>query len=350
MAMISLCMIVKNEEENLANCLESVKKYVDEIVVVDTGSSDKTKQLALKYTDKVFDFEWCDDFSKARNFSIKKASNDWILILDADEFVVKFDTDKLIEELNINSNKVGRIEIVNKLQDEKKYIETVGRLFNKKFYHYEGIIHEQMVSIAKEIYKSWNTSIVLEHIGYTEKIINKTNKIERNINLLNNALKQNSEDPYTYYQLGKSFYMKKQYKTASDYFKTALNYVNDFRLEYVEDLIETYGYSMLNSGQTKNALKIGDYEKYYNLSADFNFLIGLISMNNALFDVAVSYFEKCLISKKGLVEGVNSFLPNYNIGVIYECLGKIDEACAYYSKCGDYKLAKNRINMIKKIK
>lgn len=82
---VSLCMIVKDEEKHLARCLQSVKPVVDEIILVDTGSSDRTKDIAAAFGAQVFDFQWCDDFSAARNFSLLKASGRWIMILDADE-------------------------------------------------------------------------------------------------------------------------------------------------------------------------------------------------------------------------------------------------------------------------
>lgn len=85
MVTVSLCMIVKNEELTLGECLESVADVVDEIIIVDTGSTDETKAIAKRYTDKVYDFEWIDDFSAARNFSFSKATQDYILWLDADD-------------------------------------------------------------------------------------------------------------------------------------------------------------------------------------------------------------------------------------------------------------------------
>ena len=76
---LSLCMIVKNEEEVLARCLESARPLVEEIVIVDTGSTDRTKEIAAQFTDRIFSFEWTDDFSAARNFSFSKAHGDYIL-------------------------------------------------------------------------------------------------------------------------------------------------------------------------------------------------------------------------------------------------------------------------------
>jgi GT2 family glycosyltransferase/2-polyprenyl-3-methyl-5-hydroxy-6-metoxy-1,4-benzoquinol methylase len=94
---LSLCMIVKNEEQNLVRCLTSVKPIVDEIIVVDTGSTDRTKDIAKAFGARVFDFEWTDSFAEARNVSLSKARGHWILILDADEVISRLDYGRLRE-------------------------------------------------------------------------------------------------------------------------------------------------------------------------------------------------------------------------------------------------------------
>ena len=93
---LSLCMIVKNEEANLSKCLESVQGVVDEIVIVDTGSTDATKEIARRYTDKVYDYQWEDDFSKARNVSMDYATKPYVLWLDADDVLERSEREKLL--------------------------------------------------------------------------------------------------------------------------------------------------------------------------------------------------------------------------------------------------------------
>ena len=95
MVSISLCMIVKNEEDVLARALDSVKELADEIIIVDTGSEDRTKDIARRYTQKVFDFEWEDDFAAARNFACRKASMDYWMWLDADDIVTENELKKM---------------------------------------------------------------------------------------------------------------------------------------------------------------------------------------------------------------------------------------------------------------
>ena len=82
---ISVCIIAKNEQKYIENCLKALRRYSWEIIVVDTGSTDDTRQIATRYADKVYDFTWIDDFSAARNFAAAQASNNWILVLDCDE-------------------------------------------------------------------------------------------------------------------------------------------------------------------------------------------------------------------------------------------------------------------------
>ncbi|OAA83186.1 glycosyltransferase [Clostridium ljungdahlii] len=349
--MLSLCMIVKNEEESLRNCLAKAASFVDEIIVVDTGSKDNTQSIALEFTDKVYNFKWCNDFSKARNFSISRASNDWILVLDADEFITDFNTEHVDKFANYSSNrnKVGRIRIINiidSLSDNKKCMERVSRFFNKNYFHYEGIIHEQLTALDGKAYKTDMIDITVEHVGYTQEVLNKTDKLKRNIDLLEVAVKNNSQDPYFYFQLGKSYYMMKDYKASAFCFEKALSFQLDFRLEYVEDLVETYGYSLINSGRYQDALVLDNCLDVYSKSADFHFLMGLIYMNNAKFTQAIESFLECTKFSYSKVEGITTYTSYYNIGVIYEVLGFREKAIEYYNMCGDYEQARNRLKML----
>jgi len=109
MITISLCMIVKNEEVTLAKCLGSILGLVDEIIIVDTGSTDRTKKIAASFTDKIFDFKWVDDFSAARNYSYSKASMDYILWLDADDVLLPEDRMKFKELKSILDASVDNV-------------------------------------------------------------------------------------------------------------------------------------------------------------------------------------------------------------------------------------------------
>ncbi len=112
MITISLCMIVKNEEDVLARCLECVHDIVDEIIIVDTGSEDSTKEIAKRYTKHIYDFPWIDDFSAARNFSFSKATMEYCMWLDADDILLepdRIDLLKLKQSLTPAPDSVGTL-------------------------------------------------------------------------------------------------------------------------------------------------------------------------------------------------------------------------------------------------
>ena len=123
MITISLCMIVKNEEKVLARCLDSIADLMDEIIIVDTGSSDNTKEIAKKYTDKIYDFAWIDDFSAARNYSFSKATKEYIYVADADEVIDADNHRKLAElkEVLIPEIEIVQMRYCNQLTNGTAY-------------------------------------------------------------------------------------------------------------------------------------------------------------------------------------------------------------------------------------
>ena len=93
--MLSVCIITKNEEHNLARCLKSFQNTGFELIVADTGSTDQTKKIAAEYTENIYDFPWCDDFSAAKNFAVSKAAYPYVMVIDSDEFLQQIDMPEL---------------------------------------------------------------------------------------------------------------------------------------------------------------------------------------------------------------------------------------------------------------
>ena len=344
---LSLCMIVRNEENLLQQSLSAVRDWVDEIIIVDTGSTDRTKDIARTFTAQVYDFPWCDDFSAARNFALEKAANDWVLVIDADEVVSDFQVEDIQKLIKADLPMVGRIKLINLIADEmgeKRTSERISRLFNRRLFHYQGVIHEQIVRKDGNPFHTVQVEIAIEHSGYTQEVLRRTDKIARNITLLKQALEKNPEDTYLLYQLGKSYYLAKDYNEAVACFKQALVLPLNFALEYVENLVETFGYALINSERYAEALCLKNYELHFATYTDYQFLMGLVSMNNGSFSEAIEQFLQCIDNKEGKVEGINSYLSNYNIAVIYECLGYQAEAVSYYQKCGNYPAARKRLS------
>lgn len=166
MITISLCMIVKNEEKILARCLDSIVGLMDEIIIVDTGSTDATKEIAARYTDKIYDFAWIDDFSAARNFAFSKATQEYIYTADADEMVSpeNYERFKLLKEAMMPEIEIVQMKYGNQLQNGTVYNfdeEYRPKLFKRlREFVWEEPIHE-MVRLNPIVFDS---DIVITHL------------------------------------------------------------------------------------------------------------------------------------------------------------------------------------------
>ncbi len=346
---ISVCIIAKNEEKHIEECCRRLVPYGFEIVLADTGSSDRTVELALKYTDKIYHFEWCGDFAAAKNFAMDKASHDWILSIDCDEYIESIDIDSLTACMKTYPDASGRILIRNRFTESGQtcYEQVrVSRFVNRRYYHFEGVVHEQIVPRTTSTKYVYQAPITVLHVGYDGSEEEMRAKSLRNISLLKQELETTGPDPYIYCQLGQSYRKLHDYEQAFRYFDLGLAMDVDPSLDYVRTMVESYGYTLLDLKRNQDALNLlGVYDEFA-VRADFVFLIGLIYMNNGLLDEAVNEFQKATTMEEFAVDGVNSYKAYYNIGVIYECAGYPDEARAAYSNCGDYPPAKTRLLQI----
>lgn len=343
---ISVCIIAKNEEKHIEECLKRLKPYHYEIVLADTGSTDATLEIASRYTDKIYHFDWIDDFSAARNFALSKVSHDWILSIDCDEYIESIDEKRLSRLMEKHPTAVGQILIRNRFkQNGQNSIENirVSRFFNRKYFHFEGAIHEQIEGISHHPRQVYSAPITLLHVGYDGTDEEMRQKCLRNIFLLEKELEACGPEPYIYYQLGQSCMKIQDYPKAYEWFNLGLSMDVEPSLNYVQTMVESYGYCMLELKKNAEALQLINIYDTFAVRADFVFLMGLIYMNNGLFDKAIEEFKKSTTMKQFSVEGINSYRANYNIGVIYECTGHTDEARKYYKKCGNFEPARARL-------
>ncbi|MGD9243988.1 MAG: glycosyltransferase [Desulfobacterales bacterium] len=211
---ISLCMIVKNEEKFLPKCLDSVKDYVDEIVIVDTGSTDGTVEIARKYTEKVYFHPWESHFSKHRNQSIKYATKDWIFILDADEALLT-ECGKTVRE-SIQDESIDSVYVVVRNAFDGGVGEAVHnsiRIFkNNGKILYKGRVHNRIVGTeASKIYP-----ITILHEGYNLPPEESRKKFVRTTALLKKEIKENPQHPRAYHYLAASYLAEEMYEKAID--------------------------------------------------------------------------------------------------------------------------------------
>ncbi len=216
---LSLSMIVKNEEKFLEGCLNSVKNIVDQIVVVDTGSTDRTKEIAQSFGARICDFEWTGDFSEARNFSLSQCAGDWILYLDADERIADGHAASLRSLLTNRNAGAYNLMIESEHSFDHgnvKQSNAYPRLFRKlPGVEFEGRVHEQILpSLQRQNLTIVQTPVTIIHLGYAQGAEVLKQKAQRNIELLRKQLEQNPDDAYARFQLGNTHVVLKEFEAA----------------------------------------------------------------------------------------------------------------------------------------
>jgi tetratricopeptide (TPR) repeat protein len=184
-------------------------------------------------------------------------------------------------------------------------------------------------------------------VGYSGDKAFLIQKAQRNIHLLEQERARKGDDPYLLYQLGKSYYMMGDLGRACDMFAQALTFEVEPELEYVQDLVESYGYALINTGQEQTALGLESVYQEFCHTADFVFLMGLVYMKNGEFGRALEEFDKAVKIPYAKTKGTNGCLAYYNAGVICECLGRAGEAARYYEQAGQYPKAREGLRRIR---
>jgi len=319
---VSLCMIVKNEEDVIARCLESVKNHVDEIIIVDTGSTDKTKEVLSNYDVKLYEFAWNDNFSDARNFAKDKATMDWILQLDADEYFLKGEAEKLKQEIEKTKKNSLSIQITNLVRNnEKGAAHTYARLFkNLPEIQYNFAIHEQVFMNGESV-ETEITNIRIMHTGYTTETYKRKNKNARNMKMIQNELKKNPTNSFMLFNMGNEYSTQEKYDKALEFYKKAYKHSEGKGVAFaiVQNIIKT----LIRLNRKDEALKIiHDAKLIYQDYTDIFYFEAEILEEKGFIEDAKRAYEKCLelgeANKKYLtVKGVGTIYPREKLVSLY---------------------------------
>lgn len=334
---ISVCIITKNEAENLQKCLEALKPYPFEIVVTDTGSTDNSPEIARQYTDRVYEFTWINDFSAARNFCISRASHNMILSLDTDEFLRPLDWNALQKALEEHPKSLGAIELFSYFDVEgetKRQVVRLERLFNRRYYQFVNPIHEVLVPTGRMTPSSYDAPVSVDHVGYQGSKEKLREKAERDIALIHSEIEADPENPYLYFQLGQSYMLMRDHENALFWFREAMKRHPMPGADYTLALLCNYAGILLDENQVEEAANVLSYRDSFADNKDFLCLSGRIYLRMGQPLKALPEFVQALNAPKYSLE--NPHAPSYYIGFIYEMFGKQDIARTHYENCGEY--------------
>ena len=292
---LSIAMIVKNEEKNLDRTLKALEplkgKLSHEIVIVDTGSTDSTIEIAKRYTNRVYEHPWTGNFGEMRNISINYCKGEWILILDADEVVDDVETIiDFFKSGDCNKYMSAEISLKNMLDDNPNnyLLATLFRLFkNHKEFYYEGRIHEQP-RVIKPYGKS---KIFVTHYGYSREDYElMIYKHKRNEEILLKDLEEGIEPIYTRFQLAQTYSMANMHKEAFNIIKEAYNIMKQ-RKGYINfNVYHFYSRELTRIGNYEKALEvIKEVEPYCTTSLDIYYMFTCCYYNLKQYDKAIKY-------------------------------------------------------------
>lgn len=349
MPTISLCMIVRDEEKCIAKCLASVQGVVDEIIVVDTGSKDETKKIAAGFGAKVIDFIWTGSFADARNASLEAANKDWVLFLDADEYLAPSSHEALrtaVAQAGTEGYYIPIVNIYGNEQHPEQCRDILFRLFrNRSEYRFRGAIHEQVLNSILEKDDNANIAIAhditIYHYGYLDSQVQVKEKIKRNLELLAQQIKEFPDDKYVMYQYGLELYRAERYGESIEMLKKSLAGLKPGGPEsmYLPKLIRLLVMAHYQAHRYEEAIR---YVKYglsiYTDYADLYHYGGLCFYELRAYGTSFDYFAKATTLGEqayvyGSYPGIRGFRSYFNMGKICEEFGSEEEALGYYLTC-----------------
>jgi glycosyltransferase involved in cell wall biosynthesis len=265
---LSLCMIVKDEEAMIGRCLEAARKAVDEIVVVDTGSTDRTVEIAQELGARVLHHEWDGDFAAARNVSFEAATGDWIMYLDADEVLVDEDAERLRALTGRTWREAFYLVETNhtgELGDGTAVTHDALRVFrNRPEYRFEGRIHEQIAQHLPGFLpeRMERTSVRVEHFGYLGAVRGAKDKVNRNLELLQRQAAEGLDTPFLHFNLGSEYAASGDAPRALEHFERAWTALraeeNAFSYGFAPSLAARYLKALRANGRAADVADAGE--------------------------------------------------------------------------------------------
>ncbi len=338
MTAFSVCMIVKNEEEVLERCLQCITSFADEIIIVDTGSTDKTKEIASKYTHHIYDFPWCNDFSKARNFSFSKASKDFIMWLDADDIILKEDQQKLCELKKRISDTVSMVMMKYHTAFDKEGNPTFTfyreRLLNRKMNHqWNGAVHEAITPAG---------IIVYEDISIMHKKT-KVSDPNRNLAIYEALIQQKkSLDPREQHYYGRELYDHGEYHKAIRIFEAYLKEGKGWKENQIEACLLAGNCFMALEKREKGIIAYLKSFIYDEPRAEICCAIGDYFIHQSRWEEATFWYNLALQTPMKEERGgfirkeCYGYLPAIQLCVCYYWLHDIEKAIQYNEKAAVY--------------
>jgi len=343
---ISLCMIMRDEEEHLARCLRSVEGVVDEIIIVDTGSVDRSIEIAESFGATILHEQWRGDFATPRNTGLDAATGEWILMLDADEELIDgtrihalvrtADAEGVLgfcfREVNFIGEEVGIDSVVN----------SAFRLWKNAPHHrYSGALHEQIMGVVDGSGGGHTRFVGIEiyHYGYLEPTNRRKKKEARNMEIVLSEVEAKPEDSFTLFNAGVEFQRIGQHQEAIEYFQRSFHHLESLKAYYASLLLRNIIASLNASERWDEALEVlQEALTAYPDFTDMHYLRGQTHVGRREYRAAITAFRTAIDLGDGSGHGymsqagMGSFYSWHALASLYVVIGDNVEAVRAFRK------------------
>jgi glycosyltransferase involved in cell wall biosynthesis len=319
---ISSCLIAKNEAENISRCLESIKSISNEIIVVDTGSTDNTVEIAKSFGARVFFYEWDNNFSNAKNYALDKATGDWIIFLDADEYLEENTQKNLISVLKRVYGKkefdgvLCKMVNIERLSGRVISENPILRIFRGNVgIRYIGAIHEYPVKSGESLKAASinDTSLIIYHTGYSSDIL--SGKTRRNLEILEDQISKGFKDDKTYYYMSS---MNWNLGNHEETIKYALLALEEPGLEKTIVAYMPYIFLILSMLKLQDKYPADEIDKYvdesiskYPVHPEIWYARGKVKMARKDYTGAIQSYQKALECNRNFNLLMNNSFPSH---------------------------------------
>jgi|GEM_PF-292701 len=346
---LCLCMIAKDEEDCIGQCIKSVRDIAQEIVVVDTGSADRTAAIAEELGARVLRYAWDDSFANARNFAMRQAQSEWLLLLDADETLDEASKPALLAFVRTTSLDGAHVRVRNytgKYSPDQYSLHTAMRLIrNHAGYYFHGDIHEQITcDEAADIAPRFAAlDVTVHHFGYLDDVVRRKDKRKRNMPILEKQLRDHPGEPFTLFNLGNEYLALQDHRTALSYYRQSLEKLENRRIAFAPHLFFRMASCHSALRDQDAALRvIAQGLRQYPRCTDLEFLRGDILHRQKRYTLAIDSFEACLQmgappSALELLPGCGTFRAAFELGGLYLELEDFARAAKYETAALSFK-------------
>ncbi|MFC1759460.1 glycosyltransferase, partial [Planctomycetota bacterium] len=327
--MLSVCFIVRNNEDTIRPCLSSIAPWVDEIIVVDTGSTDRTSEIAQEIGAKVSSFPWCDDFSAARNISLERASGDWLMWMDSDDTISE-ENGRRLQELarrpvdEAPMSYIMQVHCPDSSDGESVTVVDHVKMFrNHPEIRFEGRIHEQVLPAIRRLggEVEW-TDIFVEHTGSDQTREGRQLKYERDLKLLSLELKDHPDHPFALFNLGMT------YADMEDFERAIPPLIRSVEVAGPDESHLRKAYALL-IGSLMQANRIGDAQHWCALGrelfpedVELTFRDGILQHQLGNFDASIESYKAVLVPHESnyfssMDSGITGYKARHNLALVY---------------------------------